>query len=86
VYAVKAHLPSGVYGGAMNIGFNPSVPGKGFSIEAHLFGFSADIYEIAIRFEMIAYLRQEYTFDNLDDLKQQIAKDCEDAKMALGAV
>lgn len=86
VYAIRAHLPSGIYGGAMNIGFNPTVPGKGFSIEAHLFGFSADIYEIAIRFEMIAYLRQEYTFDNLEDLKQQIAKDCENAKMALGAV
>lgn len=86
VYAVKAHLPSGVYGGAMNVGFNPTIPGKGFSIEAHLFGFSEDIYEIAIRFEMIAYLRQEYTFDNLDDLKTQITQDCEDAKKALSSV
>jgi riboflavin kinase/FMN adenylyltransferase len=86
VYAVRAHLPSGIYGGAMNVGYNPSIPGKGFSIEAHLFGFSADIYEIAIRFEMIAYLRPEYSFDNLEALKAQIAQDCEDAKMALAAV
>ena len=86
VYAVRAHLPSGIYGGAMNIGFNPSIPGKGFSIEAHLFGFSEEIYEIAIRFEMIAYLRQEYTFDNLEALTKQIAQDCEDAKMALAAI
>jgi riboflavin kinase/FMN adenylyltransferase len=86
VYAVKAHLPSGVYGGAMNIGFNPTIPGKGFSIEAHLFGFSEDIYEIAIRFEVVSYLRKEYTFDNLEDLKLQIAQDCEDAKKALASV
>jgi riboflavin kinase/FMN adenylyltransferase len=70
----------------MNVGYNPSIPGKGFSIEAHLFGFSADIYEIAIRFEMIAYLRPEYSFDNLEALKAQIAQDCEDAKMALSAI
>ena len=86
VYAVRAHLPSGIYGGALNVGYNPSIPGKGFSIEAHLFGFSADIYEIAIRLEMIAYLRPEYSFDNLEALKTQIAQDCEDAKMALAAV
>lgn len=86
VYAVRAHLPSGVYGGAMNIGFNPTIPGKGFSIEAHLFGFSEDIYEIAIRFEIISYLRQEYTFDSLEDLKLQITEDCENAKKALSAV
>jgi riboflavin kinase/FMN adenylyltransferase len=69
----------------MNIGFNPTIPGKGFSIEAHLFGFSSDIYEIAIRIEMIARLRPEYTFDNLEELKIQIARDCEDAKKALTA-
>jgi riboflavin kinase/FMN adenylyltransferase len=86
VYAVRAHLPSGVYGGAMNIGFNPTIPGKGFSIEAHLFGFSEDIYEIAIRFEVVSYLRKEYSFDNLEDLKLQIAQDCEDAKKALASV
>jgi len=86
VYAVRAHLPSGVYGGAMNIGYNPTIPGKGFTIEAHLFGFSENIYEIAIRFELISYLRPEYTFDNVEDLKQQIAQDCENAQKALVAV
>jgi riboflavin kinase/FMN adenylyltransferase len=86
VYAIRAHLPSGTYGGAMNVGYNPSIPGKGFSIEAHLFGFSGDIYEIAIRLELIAYLRPEYTFNDLEALKEQIAKDCEAAKMAIGAV
>jgi FAD synthase len=35
---------------------------------------------------MIAYLRPEYSFDNLEALKAQIAQDCEDAKMALAAV
>ncbi|NBP05119.1 MAG: bifunctional riboflavin kinase/FAD synthetase [Bacteroidetes bacterium] len=85
VYAVRAHLPSGIFDGAMNIGFNPTIPGKGFSIEAHLFGFSSDIYEIAIRIEMIAHLRPEHTFDNLEELKIQIARDCEDAKKALTA-
>ncbi len=83
VYAIRAHLPSGTYGGALNIGYNPTIPGKGFSIEAHLFGFSGDIYEIAIRLELIAYLRPEYTFNDLEALKEQIGQDCEAAKMAL---
>jgi riboflavin kinase/FMN adenylyltransferase len=86
VYAIRAHLPSGTYGGALNIGYNPTIPGKGFSIEAHLFGFSGDIYEIAIRLELIAYLRPEYTFNDLEALKEQIGQDCEAAKMALGTI
>ncbi len=85
VYAVRCHLPSGVYGAAMNIGFNPTIQGKGFSIEAHLFGFSEEIYDIAVRFEMLAYLRSEKTFENLEALTQQIAQDCEAAKMAIAA-
>jgi riboflavin kinase/FMN adenylyltransferase len=69
----------------MNIGFNPTIQGKGFSIEAHLFGFSEEIYDIAVRFEMLAYLRSEKTFENLEALTQQIAQDCEAAKMAIAA-
>jgi riboflavin kinase/FMN adenylyltransferase len=86
VYAVEVETPSGIYGGMANIGNNPTIPGKGFSIEAHLFGFEGDIYDIAVRLVFRSFLRNELKFNSLDALKEQLHIDKESALTQLMAV
>jgi riboflavin kinase / FMN adenylyltransferase len=68
VYAVKCRVRGLEYGGMMNIGNNPTIPGKSFSIEVNIFDFQGDIYEEHIEVLVIARLRDEKKFQNLDEL------------------
>lgn len=83
VYAVTCKIGVDKFKAAMNIGWNPTIAGKGHTIEAHLFDFSGDLYDIAIPFELIARIRDEEKFQNVDELKQRIGQDVEQAKIAL---
>jgi len=86
VYAVSADTPFGTYGGMANIGMNPTIAGKGFSIEAHLFDFNKNIYDIALRLKFHRFIRNELKFSNLDELKAQLIQDSQTAKSALALV
>lgn len=89
VYAVtvkiNATAPSNstVWKGMMNIGVRPTVNGSNRTIEVNIFNFDQDIYgqvlEIAVRY----YLRGEQKFNGLDALKEQLAKDREQAMQLL---
>ena len=68
VYAVQCNVEGQIYGGMMNIGNNPTVQGKEFSIEVNIFDFSADIYDKDVEIFVIARLRDEKKFGNLDEL------------------
>ena len=85
-YAVEVEPPSGIYGGMANVGNNPTIPGKGFSIEANLFGFEGDIYDIAVHLKFRSFLRNELKFNNLDALKEQLHIDKKEALRQLMAV
>ena len=63
----------------MNIGNNPTIADKGFSIEVNIFEFEADIYGKEIRVFMVDKLRDEKKFDNLDTLVLYLQKDKIDA-------
>lgn len=69
--------------GMMNIGVRPTVDGKNRVIEVNIFDFSGDIYGQTLRVYIKKYLRGEVKFNGLDALKQQLAKDKEDALAAL---
>jgi riboflavin kinase/FMN adenylyltransferase len=68
VYAVQCKVEGQVFGGMMNIGNNPTVPGKDFSVEVNIFDFSADIYDKVVEIFVIARLRDEKKFGNLEEL------------------
>lgn len=68
VYAVQCKVDGQIFGGMMNIGNNPTVPGKDFSIEVNIFDFSADIYDKVIEIFVVAWLRDEKKFGNLEEL------------------
>ena len=76
VFACRATLPNGEYKkGVANCGFKPTVNGKSFGIEIHLFDCAMNLYHQVLYVEFLAHLRQERKFANIALLKKQIDKD-----------
>ena len=87
IYAVKGRLPDGrVLNGAANLGIRPSFDPPKELLEPYFFDFSEDLYGQMIEVEFHALLRGEEKFDNLDDLKVQMDKDCAEARKLLEAI
>lgn len=87
VYAVKVLLSATALAGVCNIGFRPTVDvsAKTPVVEVHLFDQSADLVGEKLSLEFVKFLRPEQRFADLEELKQQIAKDCLEARALLGA-
>ena len=79
VYAAIASLPDGSKLPAMvNIGRRPTIDsGNEKVIEAHIIGFSGDLYGKEVKLRFISRLRDEIKFDSLTQLQQQLDKDKE---------
>ena len=81
VYVVSATLENGrVLDGVANIGLRPTVDGKQPSLEVHLFDFAGTLYGQRLDVVFRHALRDEVKFDSVDDLKEQIARDFDDAR------
>ncbi|TGE22365.1 bifunctional riboflavin kinase/FAD synthetase [Hymenobacter aquaticus] len=85
VYAVLATTAAGTHHQAMlNIGVRPTVAGNlDQTIETHLLDFDGDLYDQPLTVQLVARLRDEQKFNDLDELKAQLAKDAEDARQHL---
>lgn len=84
VYAARVEV-NGVFMNAVaNIGSRPTVNGEGVLLEAHILDYSGDLYGRRLRVQLIAYIRPEKKFSSLDELKQNIALDIQQAKRILG--
>jgi len=70
--------------GMMNIGVRPTVDGTRRVIEVNIFNFDGDLYGKTLRIFIKKHLRGEVKFAGLDALKQQLAKDRENALAVLG--
>jgi riboflavin kinase/FMN adenylyltransferase len=67
--------------GVASLGINPAVQANGpATLEAFLFDFSGDLYGARLTIEFVKKLRDEAHFASLDDLRAQIARDCEAAR------
>jgi len=65
----------------INLGFRPTVStDRRITCEAHILGFKGDLYGRQLTIELIAYLRPEKRFKNIEQLKEQIRSDCLDAR------
>jgi riboflavin kinase/FMN adenylyltransferase len=85
VYAVKVFRGSDLLKGVCNIGLRPTVVTSATTpiVEVHLFNCSADLVGEELSLEFVQFLRGEQKFADLDALKGQIAKDCEQARAIL---
>ena len=75
VYAVYINIDKIKYKGMLNIGKRPTVEGVDRTIEVNIFDFSKDIYDHQIKLCFIDRLRDQYKFNNLDELKDQLEID-----------
>lgn len=75
VYACKVWTDGKAYLAVTNIGTRPTVEGEGVTVEVHLLDFDGDLYGKAITVVFYQFLRPEQKFENLDQLKAQIAAD-----------
>ncbi|MCZ6708160.1 MAG: bifunctional riboflavin kinase/FAD synthetase [Chloroflexi bacterium] len=84
VYATICHVEDREYQSVTNVGVRPTIEDDpAVSVESHLFDFEGDIYGRDARVDFVRFLRGERKFDGLDALKEQIARDCDDAREAL---
>ncbi|MBP7511406.1 MAG: bifunctional riboflavin kinase/FAD synthetase [Bacteroidia bacterium] len=84
VYAVWVCLNQQRFGGMLNIGNNPTIEGKGRSIEVNIFDFSETIYNQTISVQFVDKLRDELKFNSLEALKSQLHNDKLQALSCLG--
>ncbi|HEY0282919.1 MAG TPA: bifunctional riboflavin kinase/FAD synthetase [Rhizomicrobium sp.] len=68
--------------GVANLGIRPMYQSAEPLLEVFLFDFSGDLYGKHLSVELIAYLRPEAKFAGVEELKVQMAKDCQNAKAA----
>jgi riboflavin kinase/FMN adenylyltransferase len=66
-------------GGMMNIGIRPTVNGKSRVIEVHIFDFDETIYQQTIQVKLLHFLRDEVKFNALEELKNQLSIDRQQA-------
>jgi riboflavin kinase/FMN adenylyltransferase len=77
VYAGWGWLSDRRLAAAISIGTRPSMDGQGTTVEAHLLDIDEDLYDQPLSLQFVRRLRDQETYDQLDDLKHQIARDIE---------
>ena len=83
VYAVYSYIGGQKVYGMMSIGKNPTIEGKGASIEVYFFDFNGDLYDQKLTIEFVQYLREEQKFATIDLLKKQLQDDETAARKAI---
>lgn len=78
VYAAEINVDGRLWRAMVNVGTRPTVgSGGGRFAEANLFDFADDIYDKPVIIFLLAYMRPEQRFSNLEELKEQLARDRE---------
>jgi riboflavin kinase/FMN adenylyltransferase len=75
VYAGTGRIESDLYPAAISIGTNPTFGGTRTQVEAHLLGFSGELYGRRLRLEFRRFLRGQRRFASAAELVEQIARD-----------
>lgn len=86
VYAVKVNFPQRsdeLALGMCNIGHRPTVHGTERRIEVNILDFDGNLYGEKLVIEFVSRIRSEQKFESVDELKNQLKKDEEDARRAL---
>lgn len=81
VYLSRVKIGSRYYGAVTNVGIRPTVNKDSMRSETCILDFSGDLYGQKIEVSLLKYMRQEKRFSGLDELKAQISKDIEKARI-----
>lgn len=80
VYAASALVEDALWPAAVNIGARPTFGDAGVGVEAHLIGFSGDLYGKSIDLDLVSVLREIRPFGKIEELKEQLQRDVAEAK------
>lgn len=83
VYAATVHGEGVAHGAMVNLGPRPTFGEHARSLEAHLFGFTGDLYGKTLTVAFVAALREVRRFGSKEELVEQLGKDRESAVAAL---
>ncbi len=75
IYAVHVEHQGQRHEGMLYIGHRPTIQGTSRNIEVNIFDFDQDIYGDALRVYLLARTRGDMTFNGLEALATQLAKD-----------
>lgn len=78
VYASITEIDGEKYPSVTNVGVRPTIEGVSKErSETNIVGYEGDLYDKNIKVSLIKKIREEMRFNNLDELRAQIAKDRE---------
>lgn len=80
VYVTDCIYQGLTYESVTNVGLKPTIGDNQKNIETHMFQFDKEIYGNWIRVEFLKKIRDEHKFSGVEELGQQIQKDCEIAR------
>ena len=69
--------------GIASLGRRPTVAGRDWLLEAHLFDFDGDLYGRHLRVQFEGFIRHEEHFDSLPEMVEQMNRDVERANVLL---
>ena len=77
VYHVEAVWDGHAHAAVCNVGVRPTLDaGRQVWIEAHVLDFEGDLYGKSLRIDFLEKIRDEKRFASLEELSEQIRKDC----------
>lgn len=80
VYASASMAEGKWYPSVTNVGVRPTVEdSRAVNSETYLYGFSGDLYGKKVQVRLLKFLRDEQRFASVDQLKEQIQRDTQDA-------
>jgi riboflavin kinase/FMN adenylyltransferase len=79
VFASKVIIDDKSYWGVTNAGTRPTVDGKHYLIETHILDFNQNVYGKMITVEFLNKIRDEMRFNDVEELKQRIQQDIQEA-------
>jgi riboflavin kinase/FMN adenylyltransferase len=78
VYAGRCGVDGRFWPAAASIGTNPTFGENPRTVEAHLIGFSGDLYGRVLRLQLLDWQREQRTFAGVEALKSWIAADIQE--------
>jgi riboflavin kinase / FMN adenylyltransferase len=86
VYASRAYIGKQTYHTMTNIGRRPTFgENRERTIESYILNYNHDLYGKEVKIEIVQRLRAEKRFDNIEELKKQIAEDVKQGTKILDA-
>lgn len=69
------------YPSVTNVGKKPTIGDYNKNVETHIFNFNKELYGKKIIVEFLVKTRDEVKFDDLEELSEQIIRDCHEAQI-----